>query len=168
MVSLVNPDSGVAGDQVSIEGSGFSGATGLSFGDVWANTWSIVSDTEITATVPEPAAYGPVIVAVTRPADMSADQVLFTYYGSPEAAAPIAASVQPNCGCVGDAVVITGSGLSICSNVTFGDTAAEFTIEDDTHLSAMVPEAEVSGEVAVVVTTSAGVSSEPVPFFYET
>jgi hypothetical protein len=81
-VTGVSPASGsvAGGDTVTVTGSGFTGATGVSFGTVAASNLIPVSDTQLTVTS-SPAAAGTVDVTVTTPAGTSAatpaDQ--FTY-----------------------------------------------------------------------------------------
>ena len=63
-IASFNPVAGVVGDVVSITGSGFTGATAVKFGTTPAVTFAVVSDTEITATVPVGAGSGPISVIV--------------------------------------------------------------------------------------------------------
>lgn len=55
---------GVVGDVVAITGSGFTGATAVTFGPTPVTTFSVDSDTRITATVPAGASTGPISVAI--------------------------------------------------------------------------------------------------------
>ncbi len=57
------PSSGAPGASITLRGSGFAGATGVTFGGVSA-PYAIDSDTQITATVPAGARSGPVVVTV--------------------------------------------------------------------------------------------------------
>ena len=57
-----NPPSGQVGTQVVITGTSFTGATGVLFGGVKAITFSVDSDTQITATVPTGAKTGKIPV----------------------------------------------------------------------------------------------------------
>jgi hypothetical protein len=68
-VTTISPPSGTAEQTVTITGTGFVAATGVSFGTVSA-AMTIVSDTQITATIP--AGTGTVDVTVTTPAGTSA------------------------------------------------------------------------------------------------
>jgi hypothetical protein len=83
MVTAVNPPSGSAagGDTVTLTGSGFSGATAVSFGTTAATGLTVAGDTQLTVTSPAAAAAGPVDVTVTTPAGASAisAQDQFTY-----------------------------------------------------------------------------------------
>lgn len=100
-VNGLNPTSGTTagGTSVVVNGSGFSGATGVKFGSVAATSFSVTSDAQITAVAP-PEAAGTVDVTVTGPtgtsASSSADQ--FTYLAAPTftlTAAPTDQTVLP-------------------------------------------------------------------------
>jgi len=57
-----NPPSGPVGTQVTIAGAGFTQASGVGFGDTVPAEFTVNSDTEITATVPNGAQTGPIEV----------------------------------------------------------------------------------------------------------
>jgi hypothetical protein len=84
-VTGVSPGSGPVsgGTSVAITGSGFTGATAVNFGATAASSFTVNSDTSITATAPAASAVGPVDVTVTTPsgtsATSSADQFTYTY-----------------------------------------------------------------------------------------
>jgi hypothetical protein len=63
---------------VTITGTGFTGATAVSFGGTAATTFTVDSDTTITATTPAHAP-GPVAVSVTTPGGTSNVPGLFVY-----------------------------------------------------------------------------------------
>jgi hypothetical protein len=56
------PPSGPVGTQVTLTGSGFTGATKVTFGGAKATTYSVNSGTQITATVPSGAKTGNITV----------------------------------------------------------------------------------------------------------
>jgi len=60
------PASTLVGHAVTITGTGFTGATALSFHGTAATAWSVVSDTAIRAIVPVGATSG--VITVTHPA----------------------------------------------------------------------------------------------------
>jgi uncharacterized repeat protein (TIGR01451 family) len=57
------PSSGTAGTSVTINGTGFSGATGVSFGGISAASFNVLSATQIVAVVPASAQTGPITVS---------------------------------------------------------------------------------------------------------
>ncbi len=83
VVSSVSPNTGKPGDLVIIGGSGFTGATGVTFGGVSA-TFTVLSDTQVRATVPTGAVVGQVDIRVVNSAGTSATSSgdLFTNQGT--------------------------------------------------------------------------------------
>ncbi|WP_199922079.1 IPT/TIG domain-containing protein, partial [Kitasatospora aureofaciens] len=112
VIASVSPASGLAGAVVTLTGSGFSGATAVRFGAVAAPSFTVVSDTQITATAP--AGSGTV--------------------------QPVIASVSPASGLAGSVVTLTGSGFTGATAVRFGAVAApSFTVVSDTQITATAP-----------------------------
>jgi hypothetical protein len=155
-VTGISPAAGPAagGTTVTITGSGFTGATGVSFGSSQATTFTFHSDTQITAT--SPPGTGTVAVTVRTPRGHSApgtgDQ--FTYI------TPLAVTgVKPGAGSTagGTTVTITGSGFTGAKHVYFGSASALFTIHSDTQIIATSPPG--TGTVAVTVSTPSGHST---------
>jgi hypothetical protein len=160
-VTGVSPATGTTagGAVVSITGSGFTGATGVSFGTVAASNFTVVTDGLITAVAPAEAA-GTVDVTVSTPSGTSATGSAdhFVYTAAP---APAVTGVTLSTGSTagGDQVVVTGSGFTGASAVTFGTTAAaDFTVLSDTAILATTP-ALSAGTVDVKVTTPSGTSA---------
>jgi IPT/TIG domain len=126
---------GSGGTSIIITGTGFTGATAVKFGAANATTYTVNSDSQITATSPTGA--GVVDVTVTTPVGgtsgtSSADQ--FTYV-----AAPTVTSVSPNTGPAagGTSVTIMGTGFTNANAVYFGSAAAtSFTVNSDTQITA--------------------------------
>jgi hypothetical protein len=83
VVAGVSPASGLVagGDTVTVTGSGFTNATGVSFGAVAATNLAVASDTQLTVTSPAAATSGAVDVTVTTPGGTSATSAAdqFTY-----------------------------------------------------------------------------------------
>ncbi|KUM23972.1 hypothetical protein AU467_32090 [Mesorhizobium loti] len=79
-IASVAPGTGstVGGTSVTVTGSGFTGATAVSFGGVAATSFTVDSDTSITAVTPAHAA-GAVAVAVTAPGGSASLPAGFTY-----------------------------------------------------------------------------------------
>ncbi|MEV0537913.1 IPT/TIG domain-containing protein, partial [Kitasatospora sp. NPDC050463] len=103
---------------VTLQGSGFTGATAVKFGTVNATSFTVVSAAQITATAP--AGSGTVQVTVTTPAGTS-NGISYTYLG-----APTLSALVPNQGPVsgGNTVTLTGTNLTTATAVTFGTSAA--------------------------------------------
>ncbi len=152
-VTGVSPTSGAAGTVVTITGTGFTGATGVSFGAPAATGFTVVSDTEITATAP--AGTGTVDITVTGPSGTSAAVAADKFtYPSP---APSVSGISPTSGAAGTVVTITGTGFAGATGVTFGPAAAtSFTVVSDTQITATAPAG--TGTVDIVVTSPGGTS----------
>jgi len=161
-VTAVTPSSGPTGGgtTVTITGSGFSGATKVAFGAVRATSFTVVSNTEITAVTPvQPAGVRPVLVTTTLGGTNAAlgPPDSFSYI----APIPSVASVSPQSGPVsgGTTVTITGTGFTGTTKVAFGAVAAvSFAVVSDTEITAVTP-AQPAGTRVVHVTTAGGVTS---------
>jgi hypothetical protein len=157
-VAGISPSSGptAGGTNVTITGSGFTGATAVMFGSNAATNVTVTSATKITATAPENPA-GVVDVTVTTPggtsAVLSADK--YTYD-----AIPIITGISPSSGplAAGTSVIITGTALSGATSVKFGTTAGTITANTGTSISLKAP-AGTAGVVDVTVTTPGGTSA---------
>ncbi|WP_422772188.1 beta strand repeat-containing protein [Plantactinospora sp. WMMC1484] len=166
-ITSIVPDTGpnTGGTSVTITGTGFTGATGVTFGDN-PGTDLVVdpSGTSLTVTTP-PGVPGPVDVTVLIPGADAVAPDGFTY----QAVAPTASAITPDSGpqSGGQVVSITGSGfVPGDTTVTFdGVPATGVTVAPDgTSLTAVTP-ANPVGPAAVVVTTSGG-SAAPLDYTY--
>jgi hypothetical protein len=136
-ISSFSPKSGPEGTQVVLSGVGFTGATGVQFGGVPA-TFNVGSDTQITTTVPVGAVKGPITVATLHNGTI-ASATAFTVT-LPPPPPPTITSFNPASGPVGTAVVITGTGFTGATAVSFGSVAAtSFTVDSDQQITAVVP-----------------------------
>lgn len=157
-VTALSVTSGPAsgGTTVTLTGTGFTGATQVSFGAVDASSITVNSDTLLTAVSPAETA-GTVDVTVTSPGGTSVptpnDQ--FTLVATPSVT-----GLTPSRGSIlgGSTVTITGVGLSGATGVSFGGTPAGFTVNDDTSITAVSPVAEAAETVDVTVTSVGGTS----------
>ena len=149
----------VGGTTVIITGSDFTGASKVLFGTVPASSFTVNSNTQITAVSPaSPAGSGTVDVKVTTPggtsATSSADRFTYVY------AQPKITGMSPMSGPAvgGTTVIITGSDFTGASKVLFGTVAASsFTVNSNTQITAVSPAG--SGTVDVRVTTPGGTSA---------
>jgi uncharacterized protein YjdB len=148
-ISLVSPGLGpdVGGAPVDITGANFTGATSVKFGTTPALGFTVHSNTEIWAV--SPAGSGTVDVVVTTPAGSGTAASAFTFVpggggggGGPGGPSVTVTSASPNHGSTsgGTTVIITGSGLTGATLVTFGGTSASsFTVDSDTQITAVTP-----------------------------
>ena len=153
-ITSFSPTCGQVGTQVIITGTAFqdapSAVSAVAFNGTAATTFTVNSDTQITATVPTGATSGP--IAVT---DSEGTATSTTNFVVATAAGPCISTFTPTSGNPGTVVTITGGGFSGATAVTFGGVAATtFTVDSPTQITATVPASAVTGPI--VVTTSAG------------
>lgn len=166
-LTTVSPSSGptFGGTSVTLTGTGFTGATGVTFDGVPATGVVVVSDTTITMTTPAGAAgaAGAADVVVVLPGADATKLDGYTYV-----APPVATGITPDSGPTGggQTVTITGSGfVSGGTTVTFdGVPATGVTVVSSTQLTAVTPPG-TRGPADVVVTTAGG-SSAPLDYTY--
>jgi hypothetical protein len=159
-VTSISPTSGPTGGGTSviITGTNFStttGAAGVKFGANNAASYTVNSNTQITATAP--AGTGTVDVTVTTVGGTSAttasDQ--FTYVG-----APTVTSISPTSGpgSGGTTVTITGTNFTGATAVVFGAAAATgVTVNSATQITATSPAG--TSTIDIRVTTAGGTSA---------
>ena len=155
-VTGVSPVSGpLTGRTVmSITGTGFTGATAVTFGGTRATTFTVISNTSITATTPS-GSVGTVSVNVTTPDGTSANNSFYTYAPMPTVTGVSPAS-GPRDG--GTSVTITGTGFTGATAVTIGVVAViSFTVTSNTSITATTPPG--SGPASINVTTPDGTSA---------
>ncbi|MDR7169699.1 hypothetical protein J2W56_003443 [Nocardia kruczakiae] len=155
-LTSIIPASGSAagGTTVVLTGTHLTGATAVSFGGTPATSFTVNSSTQITAVAPAHSA-GTVQVTVTTPSGTS-NGVAFTYIAVPTLTSVTPSSGPPSGGTV---VVLTGTGLTGATAVSFGGTPATlFTVNSDTQITVLTP-AHSAGTVQVTVTTPGGTSN---------
>ncbi|WP_198165410.1 IPT/TIG domain-containing protein, partial [Nocardia fusca] len=135
-LTTVLPNVGLeaGGTTVVVTGTGLSTASAVTFGGTPATSFTVDSDTQITAVAP--AGTGTVQLTVTTAGGVS-NGVAYTYV-----AVPALTTVVPNVGPAsgGTTVIVTGTGLTGASAVTFGATpATSFTVDSATQITAVAP-----------------------------
>lgn len=164
VVTSVTPSQGnpSGGTPVTINGSGFIGATVVRFGSNLATNVVVVSSTQITARTP--AGSGTVKVTVTGPTGTSTQNVFFLYA---TVAAPVLTALSPASGPTsgGNTVTITGTNLTGATQVLFGATPATILTNTPTQITATAPAG--TGTTNVTVTTPGG-TSNPLTYTYTT
>ena len=133
-IATVDPATGLeaGGTDVTIAGSGFTDATGVTFGGTAATSYTVTDDGTIAATTPAGTGVVEVVVATTPFGDSGHTGARDFTYGI----APVVATVDPAEGPMtgGTDVTITGSGFTDATGVTFGGTAAtSYTVTDRRH-----------------------------------
>ena len=147
-ITSFTPASGPVGTEVTLTGANFTGTTDVSFNGTAALVFTVISDSEIRATVPSGATTGPISVTNadgtgTSPSDFTVLQP------------PVVTSFSPTSGEVGIEVTVSGSNFSGATDVAFnGTSAANFVLDSDTQIRATVPTGASTGPISV--TNSAG------------
>ena len=149
------PTSGTAGTVVTLTGSGFYGASAVSFNGTPATTYTVVNDGQITATVPSGATTGP--VSVMTPGGTGTSAGSFTV-----STPPAITGFTPASGPVGTSVTLTGTGFTGATAVAIGGTAATFSVASDTQITATVAAGTTSG--TITVTAPAGTATSGTAF----
>jgi hypothetical protein len=127
------------------------------FGGVDAASFTIGSDTSITAVAPATTA-GTVDVTVISPGGTSVTSSVtqFTFVGI-----PTVTGISPDHGPVtgGTSIEITGSGFTGATSVSFGDATAPFVVNSDTSISATTPGVDAAEPRDVIVAGTGGTST---------
>jgi large repetitive protein len=165
LLTSITPPRGteLGGTTVTIIGVNFDDATAVTFGGVDAGPFTIVSDTEITATTPAHAP-GVVDVVVTNPAGDSA-AIDYEYFDVTDISG-VAPSSGPLAG--GNTVVITGTCFTGATAVFFGpNPSIPFTVDSATQITATVPAGTVgAADVTVLGAGDCGIATAPAAYEY--
>jgi uncharacterized repeat protein (TIGR03803 family) len=150
-VTSFTPTSGVVGTSVTITGVSLTQTTAVTIGTKPAS-FTVNSDTEVTATVPAGAKTGGTIT-VTTAGGTATSKAKFTVV-------PEITSFTPTSGPAGTSVTITGNSFTGTTKVTFGGVVAtSYTAKSDTTVDALVPTGAVTGTIAVTTAGGTGTSS---------
>ena len=160
-VTGISPVSGptAGGTAVNITGTGFTGATNVTFGTTPAPSFTVNSATSIKATSPAHAV-GLVNITVTTPGGTSlistADRYTFTL--SP--VTPTVTGISPTYGTTagGTEVIVTGTTFTGATSVKFGSAAGTIIVNTGSLIVVSSP-ANAAGTVDVTVTTPTGTST---------
>jgi IPT/TIG domain len=150
-ITSFTPTCGPVGTSVSITGTNLLDASdsagAVTFNTTAALAASVVSATQITASVPSGATTGKVKVdtGVGTAATSTADFVV-------AATCATITSFTPTSGPVGTVVTITGTGFTGATAVSFNNVAAtSFTVNSATQITATVPTGATTGKIRVTV-----------------
>jgi len=153
IITSFSPASGNPGDPVILTGSGFTGAAHVAFNGLEA-PFTVGSDTQITTMVPKSNVFGGDSVTTGRlmvntPVGSGFSAVPF------QVLRPMITAFSPMSCKRGAQVVLTGSGFTGCTSVTFDGMAgpatvpASFTIDGDSQITVTVPPAAITGNITV-------------------
>ena len=150
----IGPSAG--GETVTITGTDLNGTSEVDFGGVASPRVTVVSSSEVTATVPA-GTLGQVDVTVTTPAGTSAINSADEFTG---VTPPVVTSISTADGAAsgGDYVTIYGSDLDGATAVTFGSTAVTPVVHGGYYVIAQSP-GGAPGSIHISVTTAAGTSA---------
>ncbi len=154
VITNFTPPSGPVGTVVNIFGANFANVTNVRFNGINA-TFTVVSTTQITATVPAGATTGPITVTTTGGTATATPDFIVTTTATP----PTLTSFSPTSGPVGTSVTITGTNFVNVSSVTFGDMPARFTVLSPTQLTATVPVGAVTAPIRVITPAGSATSA---------
>jgi hypothetical protein len=146
IITGFDPAAQKVGKVVSILGSGFTGATKVSFakaggGAVDAEIYTVVGDGRIDATVPKLATTG--TVSVTTPGGTGTSTTALKIK-------PKVKTFTPSSGPPGTVVTITGTSFTGATKVQFNGTNATFTVVSDSKVTATVPAGATTGQITVI------------------
>lgn len=144
---------GKTGTTVPILGQGFNHAFLVQFsGTQTPAPFNLISDTSMVAHVPDLATSGPVTVSESNGVSFTSLQNFLV--------TPQIVSFDPPSGPVGTQVTITGMSLTQTQGVGFGDKIpAQFTVNSDKKVTAIVPSGAITGPVGVQTKGGTAISS---------
>ncbi|MFG2864702.1 beta strand repeat-containing protein [Streptomyces sioyaensis] len=161
VLSSLSPTSGPTsgGNTVILNGTNLAGATSVKFG---SNSAAIVTNSATQVTVIAPANLGTVNVTVST-AGGTSNALTYTYL---TASVPSLSSLNPTSGPTsgGNTVTLNGTNLTGATSVKFGSNPATIVTNTATQVTVTAPAGSPSS-VGVTVTTAGG-TSNPLPYFY--
>jgi hypothetical protein len=159
-ITSFTPTSGPVGKIVTINGTGFTGATAVKFNGTSAATWFLSSATKILARVPTGATTGP--ISVTKPSGTGTSATNFTVTGGGGGGGggPTITSFTPTSGPVGVIVTINGTGFTGATAVKFnGKPITQGVVNSATKITARVPTGATTGPISVTTPSGTGTSA---------
>ncbi len=157
VITSFSPETALDGETVTIEGSNFTEITSVTFGDVAAASFTVVSPTQINAVVSTGGATG--FIKVTNHGGTGRSTVPFTFKQR-----PLVTSFSPDKGGDGTYITIFGKGFKGATSVTIGNVpvSAMYVLSD--NLIGVFPGAGATG--FITVTTPVGIAESATEFTY--
>ncbi|MFO1488755.1 MAG: IPT/TIG domain-containing protein [Verrucomicrobiota bacterium] len=141
IVSSFTPTNSAPGTSVKISGSNFSDASAVNFNGVAASSFVVTNNNTIGAIIPNGFVTGP--ISVTTPGGTGASSGLFYV-------PPTISGFNPTHGAPGNSVTISGSSFLGATAVKFNGTNASFTVNNNTTITATVPNNATTGPLTVI------------------
>jgi endoglucanase len=163
-ITSLSPSEGAIGSGLTITGSAFTGATAVWIGSAHDTTFSVVSASEITATVPADAPLGAQQLAVITPGGAAFSGTTFTVLQQAQAAAPeptqaalAITGFSPSEGAIGSGLTITGSDFTGATALWIGSAHdATFSVVSAGEITATIPADAPLGAQQLAVITPGG------------
>ena len=156
VISGFSPTSGPVGQVVTISGNNFTDATQVTFKDNLPAIFSVITDQQISATVPGGAQTGR--IRVTTPAGTALSDTNFIVRPPPHIT-----MFSPASGTIGTKVAILGDHFGGATEVRVGAIGMPFVQVSSGHIAATVPTGSATGSITVSTpdgsATSTGVFS---------
>lgn len=150
-IESFDPKTAPINTTVNILGQYLAGVTEVTIGEVPANPFVVLSDSEINAVVGQ---------AINGSLRVVSPQGSYSLEGFAFIEVPVITSFSPLSGVAGQVVMITGLNFTYATGVSFaGIDAASFTILSDTQISAVIASGS-SGTVTVVSPAGEAVSED--------
>ncbi len=145
------PGQGRIGDEITLTGAKFTGATEVAFNGKPA-TFTFVSDSELKTVVP--AGTTPGFITVTTPVGTGHSTVF-------EMLVPVISTINPDKAKVGEVVTVNGQYFQDLSELAFNGVKAAFTFVSDNQVTATIPEGAFSGYITMTTPSGTGFMAEP-------
>jgi hypothetical protein len=169
-ITLVDPSFGYSSLEtpITITGTGFSTATGISFGGVLVNRFIVIDDTAITVNTPSlpgltnASASVDIRIISARGTSAITPNDRYTYYLTPPL--PVIYSIDPSFGYStgGDSVTVKGANLINVTDVSFGGITIACQVIDTSTITLTTPSytlTDASRAVDIQVVTKYGNSA---------
>jgi uncharacterized repeat protein (TIGR03803 family) len=149
-LTKVSPTNGIVGSTVTLTGISLTQTSAVTIGGK-AATFKVVSDTQVTATVPAAAKTGLSIAVTTAGGSATI---------GPFAVVPNITSFSPTSGTAGTAITIKGTTFTGTTQIAFGGVdASSFTVINDSQVDATVPSGAQTGPIQITTPGGSGTST---------
>lgn len=96
---------------------------------------------------------------ITSAGTGSPNLLVYSIFGTPTGTAPTISSFSPGSGAVGTSVTISGANFTGASAVRFNGTAASYTVNSASQITATVPSGATTGPISVVTASGTATSA---------